>query len=100
MLVLGGAVRGGKVYGRWPGLDRDQRFEGRDLQVTTDVRDVFGEIVVHHLGVSDPRPIFPGYNINASISRASCALEGTRRLRGGFSRTIRVHGSPGRKVHA
>lgn len=66
MLVLGGAVRGGKVYGRWPGLDRNQRFEGRDLQVTTDFRDVFGEIVVRHLGVSDARPIFPGYTITPS----------------------------------
>jgi uncharacterized protein (DUF1501 family) len=66
MMVLGGAVLGGRIYGRWPGLDRDQRFEGRDLAITTDFRDVFGEIVVRHLGIADPRAIFPGYEIKPS----------------------------------
>jgi uncharacterized protein (DUF1501 family) len=61
MFVIGGAVRGGRVHGRWPGLAEHQRFEGRDLAVTTDFRDVFAEIVVRHLGVDDVRPIFPGY---------------------------------------
>jgi len=64
MMVIGGGVRGGKIYGRWPGLAVDQRYDRRDLAVTTDFRDVFGEVVVRHLGVSDPRPIFPGYNIS------------------------------------
>jgi uncharacterized protein (DUF1501 family) len=63
MFAIGGAVRGGKVYGKWPGLAPEQRFEGRDLAVTTDFRDVFGEIVVHHLGVKDASTIFPGYAI-------------------------------------
>jgi uncharacterized protein (DUF1501 family) len=63
MIVLGGGVRGGRVHGKWPGLSRDHRFEGRDLAVTTDFRDVFGEIVVRHLGVADARPIFPGYDL-------------------------------------
>ncbi len=63
MIVMGGAVRGGKVYGRWPGLAPEQRYEGRDLAVTTDFRDVFCEIVVRHLGVADPAPIFPGYPV-------------------------------------
>ena len=66
MMVLGGSVRGGRVYGRWPGLARDQRFEGRDLAITTDFRDVFGEIVLRHLGISDSRAIFPAYDINPS----------------------------------
>jgi uncharacterized protein (DUF1501 family) len=66
MMAIGGGVRGGKVYGRWPGLSIDQRYERRDLAVTTDFRDVFGEIVVRHLGVGDPRPIFPGYAVNAA----------------------------------
>jgi uncharacterized protein (DUF1501 family) len=66
MMAIGGSVRGGKVYGRWPGLSVDQRYERRDLAVTTDFRDVFGEIVVRHLGVNDPRPIFPGYAISAT----------------------------------
>jgi len=63
MMVIGGGVRGGRVYGKWPGLSIDRRYEGRDLAVTTDFRDVFGEIVVRHLGVADPRAIFPGYAI-------------------------------------
>ena len=64
MMAIGGAVRGGKVYGRWPGLSIEQRYERRDLAVTTDFRDVFSEVVVRHLGVADPRPIFPGYTID------------------------------------
>jgi uncharacterized protein (DUF1501 family) len=66
MFVIGGDVRGGRVYGKWPGLSPDKRFEGRDLAVTTDFRDVFGEIVVRHLGVTDAQPIFPGYAISPS----------------------------------
>jgi uncharacterized protein (DUF1501 family) len=61
MLVIGGSVRGGKVYGRWPGLAPEKRFEARDLAVTTDFRDVFGEIVVRHMGLTNPQGIFPGY---------------------------------------
>jgi uncharacterized protein (DUF1501 family) len=61
MLVLGGPVNGGKVLGRWPGLDAARRFEGRDLAVTTDFRDLVGEIVKRHLGAADLAPIFPGY---------------------------------------
>jgi uncharacterized protein (DUF1501 family) len=60
MLVLGGGVRGGRVYGRWPGLDRHQLFEGRDLAVTTDFRSLFSEVATHHLGVP-AAPIFPGF---------------------------------------
>jgi uncharacterized protein (DUF1501 family) len=63
MMVIGGNVRGGHVYGKWPGLATERRYEGRDLAVTTDFRDVFGEIVSRHLGVSNPSAIFPGYEI-------------------------------------
>lgn len=66
MMVLGGGVRGGRVYGKWPGLSAETRYEGRDLAVTTDFRDVFGEIVVRHMGVADPKPIFPGYSVQPS----------------------------------
>ena len=45
MLVLGGNVKGGRVYGKWPGLSTDKLWQGRDLAITTDFRDVFGEIV-------------------------------------------------------
>jgi uncharacterized protein (DUF1501 family) len=64
MMAIGGDVRGGKVYGRWPGLATEQRYERRDLAVTTDFRDVFSEVVVRHMGVRDPQPIFPGYDVN------------------------------------
>jgi uncharacterized protein (DUF1501 family) len=66
MIVIGGGVRGGHVYGTWPGLARERRYEGRDLAVTTDFRDVFAEIVVRHLGVHDATPIFPGYTVRPS----------------------------------
>jgi len=62
MLVLGGKVRGGRMYGRWPGLDPSNRFEGRDLAVTTDFRDLFGETLVRHLGSADLSAIFPGHS--------------------------------------
>ena len=63
MMIIGGqSVRGGKVYGRWPGLAREQRYDGRDLAVTTDFRSVFAEVVTGHLGVTDTRSIFPGFN--------------------------------------
>ncbi len=39
MLVAGGAARGGKVLGRWPGLAEPALYEGRDLMPTSDVRD-------------------------------------------------------------
>jgi uncharacterized protein (DUF1501 family) len=62
MMIIGGQnVRGGKVYGRWPGLAREQRYDGRDLAVTTDFRSVFAEVVTGHLGVTDTRTIFPGF---------------------------------------
>jgi uncharacterized protein (DUF1501 family) len=66
MFVLGNSVRGGKVYGQWPGLKSDQLYEGRDLALTTDFRDVFGEIATRHLGSTDAKSIFPGYSLNAS----------------------------------
>lgn len=64
MLALGGPVNGGRVLGRWPGLDPASRFEGRDLAVTTDVRDLFGEILARHLGASTLVPVFPSYALD------------------------------------
>jgi uncharacterized protein (DUF1501 family) len=61
MMVLGGPVAGGKVYGKWPGLENEQLFEGRDLAVTTDFRSVLGELIRGHLGQKDLSPVFPGY---------------------------------------
>ena len=61
MMVIGGGVKGGEVYGKWPGLKDENRYEGRDLSVTTDFRDVFGEVVMRHLGADadDRRPHLP-----------------------------------------
>jgi uncharacterized protein (DUF1501 family) len=68
MFIVGGQnVKGGRVYGRWPGLAREQRYEGRDLAVTTDFRSVFAEIVRSHLGVVDTRTIFPGFGNAARL---------------------------------
>lgn len=61
MFAFGGAIRGGKVYGRWPGLAPEQLYEGRDLALTTDFRDVLGELVARQLGVADLEPVFPGH---------------------------------------
>jgi uncharacterized protein (DUF1501 family) len=61
MFVFGGPVKGGKVYGRWPGLESHQLYEGRDLAVTTDFRRVLGEAVAEHLGNSKLETVFPGF---------------------------------------
>jgi uncharacterized protein (DUF1501 family) len=61
MFVMGGNVRGGKVYGDWPGMEDHQLYEGRDLALTTDFRDVLSELVEKHLGNRDLRDVFPGY---------------------------------------
>jgi uncharacterized protein (DUF1501 family) len=62
MLVMGGSVRGGKVYGDWPGLEPEQLYEGRDLNVTTDFRTVLSECVKHQLGNQNMASVFPGFN--------------------------------------
>jgi uncharacterized protein (DUF1501 family) len=61
MFVLGGPVKGGKVYGRWPGLDQSQLYEGRDLALTTDFRQVLGEAVARHMGNKNLNEVFPSY---------------------------------------
>jgi uncharacterized protein (DUF1501 family) len=62
MFVMGGPVKGGKVYGRWPGLDQSQLYEGRDLALTTDFRRVIGEAVYQHLGNKALEQVFPGFD--------------------------------------
>jgi uncharacterized protein (DUF1501 family) len=69
MFAFGGRVRGGKVYGSWPGLEREQLYESRDLAVTTDFRDVFGEIAARHLGIENLTPVFPGYSLSPARFR-------------------------------
>jgi len=64
MLLLGGKVQGGRVLGSLPGLAADQLFEGRDLPVTTDFRDVLAEVCEQHLGMPDASALFPGYALD------------------------------------
>ena len=63
LFVIGGPVRGGKVYGEWPGLKDGELFEGRDLALTTDFRDAVGEVLTRHLGAPSLTTVFPGYTI-------------------------------------
>jgi uncharacterized protein (DUF1501 family) len=62
LFVIGGDVKGGKVYGKWPGLQPEQLYEGRDLALTTDFRSVFAEVAGRHLGATQLGEIFPGYS--------------------------------------
>ena len=61
LFVIGGHVKGGKVHGKWPGLEQEQLYEGRDLALTTDFRSVFAEVVQDHMGAKALDKIFPGY---------------------------------------
>jgi uncharacterized protein (DUF1501 family) len=66
MFVMGGPVKGGRVYGAWPGLEQPQLYEGRDLAVTTDFRRVLGEAVAKHLGNSRLEQVFPGFESSSA----------------------------------
>lgn len=59
--VIGGDVKGRKVYGKWPGLAPEQLYEGRDLALTTDFRSVFSEVAAKHLGATRLETVFPGF---------------------------------------
>jgi uncharacterized protein (DUF1501 family) len=69
MFVLGNSVKGGKIYGDWKGLANDNLYEGRDLAVTTDFRDVLGEVAFKHLGNKSLDKIFPNYQATATKFR-------------------------------
>ena len=71
MFVMGGPVKGGKVYGRWPGLEQSQLYEARDLAITTDFRRVLGEAVARHLGNKHLETVFPA---SENIRVHSCAI--------------------------
>jgi len=67
MFVIGPRVRGGKVYGRWPGLAPEVLYEGRDLDLTTDYRSVCSEILARHMGQRDVTKIFPGFRASSPM---------------------------------
>ena len=67
MMIMGGPVKGGKVYGKWPGLAPERRYENRDLAVTTDFRDVFTELVTKHLDAKSTATIFPGFKTGGAL---------------------------------
>jgi uncharacterized protein (DUF1501 family) len=61
MLVLGGGVKGRRVLARWKGLREQDLYEGRDLAVTTDHREVLSEVLAQHMGATDIERVFPGF---------------------------------------
>ena len=69
MFVMGGSVAGGKILGEWPGLAREKLYEGRDLAITTDFRDVFAEVVSGHLGTGNLGEVFPGHEVDKAKFR-------------------------------
>jgi len=68
MFVMGGGINGG-IRGEWPGLEQEQLYDGRDLNITTDFRDVLSELVTHHLGNRQVGAVFPGYAADAGKYR-------------------------------
>ena len=69
LFVIGGPVKGGKIYGSWPGLADDRLHEGRDLALTTDFRIVLSELLEGHLGGAKLDDVFPGYAVDSQRYR-------------------------------
>lgn len=63
MFLLGAGVKGGKVHGEWRGLDDAALFQGRDLAVTTDYRNVFATILRDHMKFETPKDFFPDHAV-------------------------------------
>lgn len=61
MMMLGAKVKGGNMYGTWPGLDNDALDDGADLAITTDYRHVLAEMMKAHMGATDTSVLFPGF---------------------------------------
>ena len=59
--LMGGKVKGGKVYGEWTGLEPSELNQSRDLKVTTDFRDIYAEVLRKHLNHEPDENFFPGY---------------------------------------
>jgi uncharacterized protein (DUF1501 family) len=75
MLVMGNHVGGGRVLTKWPGLTPDKLFEGKDLEVTIDYRDILAEIVAYRLGNSDLGYVFPNFQPVFRGALRGCAEE-------------------------
>ena len=73
--VLGGAVKGGRVIADWPGLAKRDRFEARDLKVTTDLRGVLKGVLSDHLQIASQ-------TLNAEVFPGSAALKAVSLLKG------------------
>lgn len=67
MFLFGGKVKGGKIFGRWPGLEKENLFEGRDLQVTTDFRQVLSDTLKDHMGIDASSKVFPGFRQSTPV---------------------------------
>jgi uncharacterized protein (DUF1501 family) len=63
MFVLGGGVRGGKVYGQWPGLTKAILEGPGDLPVTTNYRNILAPILERHGGQESLAKTFPGFEL-------------------------------------
>ncbi len=64
LFLIGGGVQGGRLYGEWPGLEREQLYESRDLALTTDFRNIFAEALAGQLGIEELDRVFPGYQVD------------------------------------
>lgn len=63
MFLAGGALRGGRVAGNWPGIGSGELYQNRDVHATTDFRSVFKGVLAAHLNVSESlleSRVFPG----------------------------------------
>ncbi|MCB1446585.1 MAG: DUF1501 domain-containing protein [Rhizobiaceae bacterium] len=66
-VIAGGVIRGGQLYGRWPGLAENQLFEGRDLMPTTDVREIAAALLHSQFDIAAgdlTSKIFPGLSLD------------------------------------
>ncbi len=64
MMLLGNGLNGGRVYADWPGLALEQLADPGDLKITTDYRDVLGELTLNRLNNPLLDHVFPGYEVN------------------------------------
>jgi uncharacterized protein (DUF1501 family) len=69
-LVLGGGIKGGRLYGEWKELANENLDHGADLAVTTDYRTVLHEVLTKRGGLPDTNVIFPGFEVKKTLGFA------------------------------